>query len=159
MHKVTALFLALAPLLVMSPAPGAEETPDQAAIRALDAEMVAALNARDLDHYMSCLAEDATWMPPSGPAVAGKPAIRDLVSELLEIPDFTVAHHPIAIEVARSGDLAFLSYAYEFTVTDSAGTAVTETGKDISIFRKVDGAWKLFIDIWNADSPPANESR
>jgi uncharacterized protein (TIGR02246 family) len=133
--------------------------PDQAAIRALDAEMVAALNARDFDRYMSCLSGDATWMPPNQPAIGGKAAIGELVSDLFDIPDFIVAHYPTAIEVSDSGDLAVMTYTYEFTVTDSEGTAVTEKGKDVSVFKKVDGAWRLFMDMWSPDSPPANESR
>jgi C_GCAxxG_C_C family probable redox protein/uncharacterized protein (TIGR02246 family) len=140
-----------------SPAAAAEETAAQAAIRALDGEMVAALDARDLGRYMSHLAEDATWMPPNLSAVTGRSAIRELVSELLEIPDFTVAHHPLAIEVSHGGDLAFMTYAFEFTVKDENGTAATEKGKDVSVFKKVDGSWKLIIDMWNTDGPPASD--
>ena len=132
-------------------------TPDKAAIRALDAEMVAALNARDLDRYMSCLADDVTWMPPGRPAVSGKVSVSVFVSALFEIPDFSVAHRPIAIEVSDGGDLAVMTYAYEFTTTDSRGVAVAENGKDLSVLRKVDGVWKLLIDMWNSDTAVEND--
>jgi uncharacterized protein (TIGR02246 family) len=157
MHRTAGLLLSLPILLMASPAPAVDSTADQAAIREVDREMVAALNARDVDRYLSHLAEDATWMPPNQPAVVGKAAIRELVSHLLEIPNFTVAHHPRTLEVSLSGDLGCMSYTYEFTVKDAKGTAVTEKGKDISVYKKVGDSWKLLIDMWNSDAPEANE--
>jgi ketosteroid isomerase-like protein len=96
-------------------------------------------------------------MPPNQPAVVGKAAIRELVSQLLEIETFTVAHHPRTVEVSLGGDLACLYYTYEFTVKDAKGTAVTEKGKDISVYKQISGSWKLVIDMWNSDAPAANE--
>lgn len=157
MYRRSALDLSLVALLMVSPVVAAENAADQAVIRALDTEMVAALNARDIDRYMNCLAEDAVWMPPNAPVVVGKAAIRDLVSQLFEVPEYTVAHHLLTIKVSRSGDMAYLVYAYEFAVEDATGNPVMEKGKDISVFEKVDGSWKLTIDMWNSDAPAVAE--
>lgn len=159
MSRIAAFFVALPVLLVAAPASVEDSTVDQAAIRALDREMVAALNARDVNRYMNALAEDATWMPPNQPAVVGSGAIRKLVSQLCEIPDYTVAHHPRTVEISSSGDLAYLFYTYAFTVKDADGTAITEKGKDLSIFRRVGGSWRLVIDMWNSDAPAADATR
>jgi len=154
MGPTGALFMLAIALLAGSPELAEGGGADEAAIRALDREMVAALNGRDVDRYLGFLAEDAIWMPPNHPAVVGKAAIRKLVSQLCEIPDYTVAHHPRSIEVSRDGDLACLSYAYAFTVKSPDGTTVTEKGKDVSVFRRVGDSWELVIDIWNSDAPP-----
>jgi uncharacterized protein (TIGR02246 family) len=153
MHRTAALLMAVSMLLIAGPAPAAGTTADDAAIRAVDAQMVAALNARDVDRWLGYFADNATMMPPNEPAVVGKAAIRKLVSGLLEIPSFAVAHHPGTLEVSRSGDLAYISYAYELTVKDAKGTPVTEKGKDISVYKKVGASWKLLIDMWSSDSP------
>jgi uncharacterized protein (TIGR02246 family) len=128
---------------------------EQAAIRSVDTQMVEALNARDLDGWIGHLAEDARMMPPNAATVAGKPAIRELVGGLLELPDFSVTHHPAdTIVVSESGDVAYISYAYELTVPDQQGGSITETGKDISIFEKQeDGTWKLVVDMWSPNGP------
>jgi len=52
-----------------------------------------------------------------------------------------------------------MSYTYEFTVTDLKGTAVTEKGKDVSVFKKVGGSWQCFVDMWNSDAPASNEAQ
>jgi len=153
MGPTGALFMLPVALLVGSPALVEGSGPDEAAIRTLDTEMVAALNGRDVDRYLGFLSEDAIWMPPNRPAVVGKAAIRELVSKLIEIPDYTVAHHPRSIEVSRGGDLAYLSYEYEFTVKSADGATVTERGKDVSVFRREGGSWELVIDIWASDGP------
>lgn len=140
-------------LLVVACAAPTDNAADEAAIRAVDIEMVAALNARDLDTWIGFLAEDARMMPPGSSAVEGKPAIRQLISGLLSLPDFSVVHHPLdSVVVSESGDLAYVSYAYELTVPDDGGGSVTELGKDISVFGKeADGSWRLLVDIWNAN--------
>jgi ketosteroid isomerase-like protein len=85
--------------------------------------------------------------------LAGKPAIRELIGGLLGLPDFSVTHHPAdTIVVSQSGDVAYVSYGYELTVPDEQGGSITETGKDISIFEKQDGTWKLVVDIWSPNN-------
>ena len=138
-------------------APTGDPVADEAAIRAVDSQMVAALRARDLDGWLDFLAEDARILPPNVPAVEGKTAIRELISGLLSLPDFSVTHHPGVITVGGGGDIAYISYSYELTVPDSQGGSITETGKNISIFRKqADGSWKLVVDMWstNDSAPP-----
>jgi ketosteroid isomerase-like protein len=153
-------YLVLASILVgclaSGCAPSADPAAEQAAIRAIDSQMVAALNARDLDTWIGFLAEDARMMPPSAPPVEGKAAIRELAAGLLSLPDFSVTHHPPdRIVVSQSGDLAYISYAYELTVPGSEGASITEKGKDISIFQKQpDGSWKLVVDIWSPNQTP-----
>lgn len=131
-------------------------TAEQAAIRTIDNQMVVALNARELDRWLTFVADDASMMPPNGAAVVGKEAIRAMLSELMAIPTFSVIHHPGAVEVSRSADMAYVRYSYELTMKDANGVAVTEKGKDVSIFRKqAGGSWKLLIDMWSSDTPLA----
>lgn len=106
---------------------------DEASIRKTDSDMVAALNARDVDRWLTFFATDAKMMPPGSPPVIGKEAIRRMIAELMTIPNFAVAHHLESVVVSRSGDLAYVSYSYELTVKDAKGQPVTERGKDISI--------------------------
>jgi len=127
---------------------------EEAAIRSVDTQMVEALNERDLESWIGHLAENARMMPPNEGIVEGKPAIRELIGGLLGLPDFSVTHQPAdTIVVSNSGDVAYVSYAYELTVPDEKGGSITEAGKDISIFEKRDGAWKLVVDIWSPNGP------
>lgn len=114
--------------------------------------MVAALNARNLDGWLAHLADDAQMLPPGAPAVVGKPAIRQLLGGLLALQDFSVAHRGATVTVGIGGDLAYVQYAYELTVPDTAGGSTTERGKDLSVYRKrPDGTWALVVDMWSPD--------
>jgi uncharacterized protein (TIGR02246 family) len=128
---------------------------EEAAVRQVDRAIVAAGNAHDIDGLLSLVADNARMLPPNAPPVVGKDAIRDVAAAMLS-PDFEVRHDLDEVVVSRSGDLAYVSYTYELTLTGPEGTPVTETGKDISIYRKVaDGSWKLAIDMWSSNEPAA----
>jgi uncharacterized protein (TIGR02246 family) len=122
---------------------------ERAAVRQVDHDMVAAANAHDLDAWLAFVADDAQFLPPGSPPVVGKEALGDLVTEFMAA-DVLVKHDLEDVVVSKGGDLAYVSYAYEFTVTGPEGTRTTETGRDISIYKKdADGSWKLAVDIWN----------
>lgn len=155
MRRCIAFVSTLQVLAAASCSPTPNPAADQAAIQAVDSQMVAALNARDLDRWLSFVSDDARMMPPNAPTVQSKAAIRQMLGGLLSLPNFSVTHYPAAITVARSGDLAYVSYAYELTVPGAAGASITEKGKDISVFQKrPDGTWALVVDMWNPDQPP-----
>lgn len=144
----------LAALLIRQREKAVDLESERAAIRTVDSQMVAAINAGELDRWLGFFTDDAILMPPNAPAVVGKPAIRKFVSDFLASADFAVSHHLGKVEVSRSGDLAYVSYAYELTVNDPKGKPVTDRGKDISVLKKqLDGSWKVVIDIWNSDLP------
>ena len=130
-----------------------EVAAEDAAIRQVDSGIVAAGNAHDIDAMLAFLADDARMLPPGAPPVVGKDAIRSLLTAFMS-PEFAVAHHLEEVVVSRGGDLAYVSYSYELTFLGPEGTPVTETGKDISIYKKAaDGSWKLSIDMWSENEP------
>lgn len=138
---------------------GGSSAADEAAIRKVDSDMVAAGNAHNVDAWLSFLAPDAQMLPPGAPPIVGKEAIRNLAMGLMS-PEFHVAHHLDSVVISRGGDMAYVAYTYELTFKGPAGTPVTEKGKDmdISIYRKAqDGAWKVAIDIWNDGEPPPSK--
>ncbi|MFQ5817190.1 MAG: YybH family protein [Terriglobia bacterium] len=125
---------------------------EAAAIRAVDHQMQTAANAGDIARWFGFFTDDAIMMPPNEPAVVGKEAIREYVSALMASANLAVSHDLSKVEVSRGGDLAYVSYAYEIVLTPPEGEAVTDRGKDITVFKKqLDGSWKVVIDIWNSD--------
>ena len=74
-------------------------------------------------------------------------------------PEFHVVHHLEGVVVSRGADLAYVWYSYELTFKGPTGTAVTEKGKDISVYRKAsDGSWKLAVDMWSENQAPGPPS-
>jgi ketosteroid isomerase-like protein len=58
------------------------------------------------------------------------------------------------VEVARSGELAWVQETYEFSLQDPEGRLQEDRGKAVLIWKKqTDGGWKAIADIFNSDLP------
>jgi ketosteroid isomerase-like protein len=123
-------------------------------LRDLNAQWSAAAGAKDLDKTVSFYSDDAIVMPPNASAATSSAAIRKVWQDLLASPGFVISWKTTKVEVAKSGDLACLSGAYELTVNDASGKPVNDHGKYVEVWEKQsDGRWKCGTDIWNSDLP------
>jgi len=121
-----------------------QQAEDEATIRRLDAAWVKAAASRDPDAWVGFYADNATVLPPNEKALTGKAAIRKSIGEFLSLPNLQLSWEPTNVEVAKSGDLAYLYGAYSMTMTDEQGKPVTELGKNVEIWkRQSDGSWEM----------------
>ena len=142
----------------------AADTKIEQALRDLDAQWSKDAGAKDLDKTVSYYAEGAIVMPPNAASATTKEAIRSAWKEMLTTPGAAISWKTTKVEVAKSGDLAYVSGTYEETKTDASGKPVQDRGKYVEIFKKqADGTWKVVADIWNSDLPaptlPAPEQK
>jgi len=130
------------------------ETKIEQALRDLDAQWSAAAGSKDLDKTVSYYSNDAVVMPPNAPAATTKEAIRKVWQDLLASLGLVVSWKATKVEVARSGDIGFVSGTYELTMNDASGKPVPDRGKYVEVWEKhADGKWKCGADIWNSDLP------
>jgi ketosteroid isomerase-like protein len=60
------------------------------------------------------------------------------------------------VEVAKSGDMAYVSGTYDWVARDASGKQIKDTGKYLEVWEKqADGTWKCGADCWNSDLPAA----
>ena len=132
-----------------SQAPPDTRAADEKTIRDLDSKWAAAANASDLDASVSYYADDASLLPPNAPIAESKDAIRAVWKGLL-MPGVSVSWKPSKVEVARSGDLAYLRGTYQVAMKGKT----EDTGKLIEVWKKqADGNWKVAADTFNSDLP------
>ena len=132
----------------------AADTKIEQTLRDLDAQWSAAAGAKDVDKTVSYYAADAIVMPPNASSATTKEAIRSAWKEMLTTPGAAISWKASKVEVAKAGDLAYVSGTYEETMTDASGKPAKEHGKYVEIFKKqADGTWKVIVDIWNSDLP------
>lgn len=145
------LFLLAFATACQSQATGVDET----ALRKLDDEWSkAAGSARDIEKTVSYYSDDALVMLPDIPTLTGKEPIRALWKSMLESASFSGNWQATKVEVARSGDLAYVSGNYEFKETDAGGKPITDKGQYLKIWKKQpDGSWKCVADMFNSDLP------
>ena len=123
-------------------------------LRGLEALWSKTAGAKDLDKTVSFYAEGAMVLPPNGPIATTNEAIRKVWKDLFETPGYALSFKPSKVEVAQSGDMAYSSGTYEFTMNDASGKPVKDQGKYAAVWKKqADGKWKCVVDIWNSDLP------
>ncbi len=92
--------------------------------------------------------QDAKVFPPNSDAVIGRPAIEVLTSQYLkfDIKEFreeTTAFYGNEDYLIDEGNYIFI-YGKDNTV---------EKGKYLNVWRKEDGDWKIFTNMWNTNMP------
>jgi uncharacterized protein (TIGR02246 family) len=160
----------LAVLLIMTgcgtSAPKDTRAADESAIRDLDAQWAKAAAAKDVDAAVGYYSDDASLLAPSEPIASDKQSIRATWSSMLG-SDTSLNWQASKVEVARSGDLAYVMGVYQLTTTDPKAKPVVDRGKFVEVWKKqADGNWKTVADIFNSDlavqtqkSAPAAEKR
>jgi ketosteroid isomerase-like protein len=138
------------------PPPPAPDTraSDEADLKQWDANWSKAASAKDVDKTVSYYAEETMVQPPNGPMLTSKADIRKVWAEMLSAPGFSGGWKATKVEVAKSGDLAYLTGTWEFKWNDASGKPAGDKGKFVEIVKKqADGSWKCVNDIWNSDLP------
>jgi uncharacterized protein (TIGR02246 family) len=138
----------------------AADPPAVAAIHAVDQAWVKAYNSGDVDTVVSLYAEDAVLLPPGAPQAIGRGAIRAYFEQDMA----AAAKGGIKVSLdaktdgGASGNMGWASGTY--VAKDKSGHVV-ESGKYLSVSKKIDGKWRYVRDTWNSDgtpgSPPAQK--
>jgi len=128
-------------------APPDTRAADEAAIRANDADFAKAAEAKDLDKAVSHYMDDAVLFAPGAPAVVGKDNVRKFLQPIINGPTMQFTFSDVTVDVARSGDLAVDSGAFESTGKDAKGKPFTQKGRFVLVWKKqADGSWKIAAD-------------
>jgi ketosteroid isomerase-like protein len=128
----------------------------EAAVRKADADWSAAAG---VDAWMAFYAADAIVFLPGDRLASGAEQVRDAVTRFLTPPRLSVSRHPIKVEMARSGGLAYLIGAYEIHFGDPRGVPGPDRGTRLELWKKqTDGGWKCTVDTWNSNEPAPQET-
>ena len=118
-------------------------------IRELDRQWLDACTAGDLDRVMSYFAPGAIEMQDGQPPIEGLDAIRAWFESWLFTEGLTSMFEPDVIEVAASSDMAVDRGHWQVVMQTDDGPHV-EQGNYVVIWRKMNGEWKVVLDITNS---------
>jgi ketosteroid isomerase-like protein len=103
-----------------------------------------AYNAGDVAALTALYTKDATVMAPGAEPASGSAAIRTL----FQADVATGASNTLTIgEVTGAGDFALETGKWEAKAKDGRHL---DHGPYMTFYRKVDGGWKIYRDIWNS---------
>ena len=147
--------LVVLPLAIVCNFPPTAKGADEKVLRDADEAWSQAAASKDVDKTVAFYSDDAVVMPPNAARATTKEAIRKIWKDMLT--DAKVSWKATKVEVAKSGDVGFISGTYEVTMNDVVtGKPVNDHGKYLEVWEKLsDGSWKCAADIWNSDIPVA----
>lgn len=103
--------------------------------------------ASDYQAIGNAYTKDAKIFPSSTDIIEGRDAI---VKYWTPSNGSKISYHKITPEEIKiNGDEAYDYGRYEGTTQSSNGTKNSWKGKYVIIWRKVNGQWKIYLDIWN----------
>jgi len=155
MKKITVLFYTCIILIGCTRTPKVDIIAEANAIRDLEDQWTVALQNGDTDKIIGFFTTEAVQMKPNTQIFIGLQAIRKERESFFT--DTTLLHKTYSskidiIEVSASGDLAYVRGSDRMTIKTPNGP-VDDMSKWIDIWKKIDGQWKVVVNIWNSDMP------
>ena len=149
MTRLIAVAFALA-LSLPLPALAQDSSADlRAQIQKMSQAWDKAYNAGDAAAVAALYTKDATVMAPGAEPVSGTKAIQSLfAAEIAQGTKNTLTPK----DVVGFGDYALETGGW---VATSADGKHLDHGPYLTFYKKADGGWKLYRDIWNSSMPPS----
>lgn len=144
-------------VLLAGCAPGSQQGLDrqaeERAIRNRNREWSDAAKRKDVEAILSFYAPGATAAFPNHPPAVGTDSLRSLWKSDLAIPGLlSLSWQPDHIELASSGDLAS-DFGRVYSEWQTPQGVVKSTDKYLTVWKKIDGGWKVLYDAWNTNAP------
>jgi uncharacterized protein (TIGR02246 family) len=117
------------------------------AVERANRAFIAAYAAHDSGKLALLYASDAAALPPGGDRANGREAIRRVWQGAMDagVTNVTVR----TIEVEARGDLAYEGGEYGLDAPGKDGKLAHSAGKYIVVWKRHNGTWQLYRDIWN----------
>lgn len=137
-------------------APKVDKAAIEKSVRAVEAAMGKAADARDAGAFAANYTADAIMMVPSQPAMKTRDAIKNGLGELFKDPALKLDASSDRIEISENGDMAASRGIFTMTLTGPNKEVIHDHGSYVTVFRKqADGSWRAVMDINNSEVAPA----
>lgn len=102
----------------------------------------------DYEKLAAAYTEDGKIFPNNADIIEGRTAIKD--RWILPAGQRILQHRVYPAEIRITGKYAYDYGTYDgATFSESTGKTATWKGKYVIVWQKVNGDWKIYLDIWN----------
>jgi ketosteroid isomerase-like protein len=92
-------------------------------------------------------------IPDQKDVISGEKGIQSFVDGFKSRVNFKVSYEDLEVSLADSGDMGYSIASVTTTFQDSLGNDFGGVNRDLHIWKKENGEWKVVIDIWNSPTP------
>ncbi len=146
------IMLAVPFLVSCTTAPPPDTTAeDLQAIKAASEQVINASNQGDAATLAAYYTEEAKRLPPNSLMIVGRESIQAILQAGFDagVGDLRIT----MIELSVSGDMAHEVGKYTNTTQPEEGEAISDSGKYVTIWKRVNGTWKIDVLIFNTSIP------
>ena len=131
-----------------------DKAADEAALRAIYQKIATQFAAGD-SGYAALFADDGVEIMPGMAPSQGPDAVKkEVASVLASMKNLNLGMGDAVVTVADAGDLAVVKAPYHLTYTDAKGKKAEDHGTSITVFKKVNGQWKILYDTNASEVAP-----
>ncbi len=145
----------LAPAHHLEPLSATPLTPGQLELIKLEGQFADSVAKGGGKAFASWFADDAVTLNNGKPAVLGHTAIA--AAAVWDPKVYQLTWYAEGAQMGPSGDTGFTWGHYDAHSKDQHGQQVTLSGRYITFWKKVGGAWKVALDASSDDAPPAGD--
>jgi uncharacterized protein (TIGR02246 family) len=140
----------------MAGAAKVNKSAEEDSIRSLSRRWEKMFADRDSAGIARLFADDGYEMPPNAKAMKGPDEVRKGLGDMLRTTkDFKLNFAPSSVTVADAGDLAVEHGTYKLSFTGPKGKKIEDHGNYVTVYKKVNGEWKVLADINASEVPGA----
>lgn len=155
MNKLNPLWVIAAAVLCGCTQSGVDVAAERDALRAAADAYHAAGQAMDADGFAGSYTNDALLLAPNEATAKGAAGARAIITAFEKGGGQSLAFSNMQVDVAASGDMGYTLADAMIVMEGPGGVTHQESIRDFHLWRKVNGQWKIAVDIWNADAPAA----
>jgi len=131
-----------------------DKAADEAALRAIYQKIPGQFAAGDTS-YAALFADDGVEIMPGMPPSQGSDAVKKQVASVLaSMKNLNLSMGDAVVTIADAGDLAVVKAPYQLTYTDAKGKKAEDHGTSMTVFKKVNGQWKILYDTNASEVAP-----
>jgi len=150
--SILVLTLSMLFLVSCTTAPPPDTTAeDIRAIETASAQWVDAFNTGEVAAFASLYTEEAKLLQPNNPMIVGRENIQANFQGFFEHGSRDI--QLLVIELLVNGDMAHRVGTYTLTIQPEEGESISENGKYVEIWKRINGTWMMDVDIWNSNLP------
>ena len=150
--RLLVIILAVPFLVSCTTAPPPDTTAeDLQTIKATSEQYAEAFNRGDAAAFAALFTEGAKLLPPNSPMIVGREGIQAFYQGGF---DAGVVDARITMTVLNVlGDEAYQIGTYTNRILPEEGEAIVDSGKYVTILKRVNGSWKINVGIFNTNLP------